>query len=110
MDPLGIGRATAFHCLDALGIVVTGITIDDMSEPSFSVVDLRDRPEFASTVADRVWRGWWEPKGHELAPIEAFSQSCLGNDPIPSAVVAHDGAMFLGSALIITSDLDERPR
>ena len=81
-----------------------------MVAPSFSVVDLRERPKYAPFVADRVWRAWWKPKGHGLDPIEAFAQKCLQSDPVPSALVAHDGATFLGSALVIASDLDSRPQ
>ena len=78
--------------------------------PSFSIVDLRERPEFASVVADRVWRAWWKPKGHELGPIQEFMLKCLEDDLIPSAVVALDGNIFMGSALLIASDLDGRPQ
>lgn len=80
-----------------------------MAASSYSVVDLRQRPEFAPSVADRVWRAWWKPKGHALAFIEGLVRQSLGSDPIPSALVAHDGATFLGTASVIASDLDVRP-
>ncbi|RYB06139.1 GNAT family N-acetyltransferase [Lichenibacterium ramalinae] len=81
-----------------------------MRSPPFSVADLRERPEFAPVVADRVWRAWWKPKGHALAPIAAFTRTCLADAPIPSALVAHDATGFLGSALVIASDLSIRPQ
>jgi GNAT superfamily N-acetyltransferase len=34
----------------------------------------------------------------------------MGAAPIPLALVAHDGARFLGTASVIASDLAERPR
>lgn len=80
-----------------------------MSAPSISVADLRTRPDFASAVADRVWRAWWKPKGHALAPIGSFVQSTLADGLVPSALVAHDGPDYLGSALVIASDVEGRP-
>ena len=81
-----------------------------MSAPAFAVSDLRQCPGFAPTVADRVWRAWWKPKGHALESIEAFTRTCLGDDPLPSALIARRGASFGGSALVIASDLDIRPQ
>jgi GNAT superfamily N-acetyltransferase len=75
-----------------------------------SIVDLRERPDFAATVADRVWRAWWEPKGYTLAFIESLVQRNLSSDPIPFAIVAHDSAVFLGTASVIACDLDARPQ
>jgi predicted N-acetyltransferase YhbS len=75
-----------------------------------SVVDLRERPEFAPLIADRVWRAWWKSKGHALAFIEGLVQQNLNAEPIPLAVVAHDGETFLGTASVIRSDLDVRPQ
>jgi predicted N-acetyltransferase YhbS len=74
-----------------------------------SVVDLRERPEFAHIVADRVWRAWWEPKGYALDFIERLVQQNLNDEPIPLALVAHDGDTFLGTVSVIASDLDARP-
>jgi hypothetical protein len=36
-----------------------------MSSPeiSFVVSDLRERPDFAKAVSDRVWQAWWQGKG-----------------------------------------------
>jgi GNAT superfamily N-acetyltransferase len=76
----------------------------------FSINDLRDRPEFAPIVADRVWRAWWEPKGYSLSFIEELVQQNLEGRPIPIAIVAHNGADFLGTASVIASDLDARPQ
>ena len=80
-----------------------------MSDAPFAVTDVRDRPDLAPVVADRVWRAWWRPRGHPLAPIAAFLQTTLGGEPVPSALVAHDGEAYLGSALLIASDVDSRP-
>ena len=77
---------------------------------AFAVADLRGRTDFAAMVADRVWRTWWKPKGHPLSKVEALVADDLGPGPIPSALVAHDGDAFLGTASVIACDLDARPR
>ena len=79
--------------------------------PTFTISDLRQRPEFLDTVAERIWQAWWENSGH---PPEFISGRLRGEnlnaDPIPFALVAHDGKAFLGTASVIASDLDERPQ
>ena len=77
---------------------------------AFSVADLRERPDVAAAVADRVWRAWWKPKGHPLVKLEALVAEGLGPGPIPSALVAPDGTAFLGTASVIACDLDARPQ
>lgn len=81
-----------------------------MREHRFAVTELRHRPDFAPAVADRVWRAWWEPKGSPLGPIADFVRGAAEGVSIPSALVAHDGDGYLGSALLIASDLDSRPQ
>jgi RimJ/RimL family protein N-acetyltransferase len=74
------------------------------------ISDLRQQPEFFDTVADRVWRAWWKPSG---VPLERISDGLAGmmkGEPIPFAIVAHDGNTFLGSTLGIASDLADRPQ
>jgi predicted N-acetyltransferase YhbS len=72
--------------------------------------DLRRRPEFLDTVADRVWRAWWRPYGHPLSRIVDGLQEHLADSAIPFTLVAHDGDAYAGSTLVIASDLDERPQ
>ena len=81
-----------------------------MAAASYSVVDLRKYPDFASIVADRVWRAWWEPKGFTLAFIEDLVRQNLNDEPIPFALVAHDEGEFFGTASVIVSDLSARPQ
>jgi GNAT superfamily N-acetyltransferase len=76
---------------------------------AFTISDLRQRPEFFDSVAERIWREWWEPNGHPLEYISGRLKENLLDTPIPLALVAHDGSMFLGTASLIASDLDERP-
>ena len=81
-----------------------------MTASSHSIVDLRERPDFAPIVADRVWRAWWEPKGYALAFIEGLVRQNFDNEPIPFALVAHYQGTFPGTASVIASDLDSRPQ
>ncbi len=74
-----------------------------------SISDLRQRPEFFDSVADRIWRAWWEPNGHPFATITGRLEENMRDTPIPLALVAHHGSSFLGTASVIASDLDERP-
>jgi GNAT superfamily N-acetyltransferase len=76
----------------------------------FTISDLRQRPEFFDTVADRIWRFSWKDAGYPLTYISGRLQENLNAEPIPIALVAHSGAEFLGTASVIASDLEERPQ
>jgi N-acetylglutamate synthase-like GNAT family acetyltransferase len=80
-----------------------------MSLP-FTISDLRRQPQFLDTVADRIWRAWWKADGHPLEYISGRVRENMNEAPIPFALVAHDGGAFLGTASVIASDLEERPR
>ena len=85
-----------------------------MSNPftisDFTISDLRRRPEFFDTVADRIWKAWWQESGYPLAYISTRLRENMAATPIPFALVAHDGNRFLGTASVIASDLEERPQ
>src|SRR5258708_17317180 len=76
----------------------------------FTISDLRQRPEFFDTVADRIWQAWWKDGGHPLDYISGRLRENMNATPIPFALVAHDGKSFLGTASVIASDLPERPQ
>ena len=77
----------------------------------FTISDLRQHPEFIDTVADRIWQAWWRDSGHPLDYISGrLRDENLNVDPIPFALVAHDGTEFLGTSSVIASDLAERPQ
>jgi GNAT superfamily N-acetyltransferase len=77
---------------------------------SFSISDLRQRPDFFDTVADRIWRAWWKEDGHPLGYIAGRLHENIEIAPVPFALVAHDGETFLGTASVIASDLAQRPQ
>src|SRR6266851_9516499 len=74
----------------------------------FTISDLRQRPKFFDTVADRIWQEWWKADGHPLDYISGRLRENTSETPIPFALVAHDGEAFLGMASVIASDLAER--
>jgi GNAT superfamily N-acetyltransferase len=80
-----------------------------MSLP-FTISDLRQRPEFFDTVAMRIWQAWWEADGTPLDYISGRLRDNMNAEPIPFALVAHEGDAFLGTASVIVSDLAARPQ
>jgi GNAT superfamily N-acetyltransferase len=75
----------------------------------FTISDLRQRPEFFDTVAQRIWQAWWKPDNYPLDHIAGRLRENMTATPVPLALVAHDGRAFLGTASVIASDLAERP-
>src|ERR1700730_13623046 len=75
---------------------------------AFTISDLRQRPEFFDVVADRIWQAWWKADGHPLDYISGRLRENLNAEPIPLALVAHQGSAFHGTASLIASDLPER--
>jgi N-acetylglutamate synthase-like GNAT family acetyltransferase len=76
----------------------------------FTISDLRQRPEFFDTVADRIWRAWWKVDDYPLDYIAGRLSENMSAAPIPFALVAHNDGAFLGTASVIASDLAERPQ
>ena len=81
-----------------------------VSTNNYAISDLRQRPEFFDTVADRIWHASWKQIGYPLDYISSRLCENMNTEPIPIALVAHDGAAFLGTASVIASDLAERPQ
>ncbi len=75
----------------------------------FILSDLRQSPAFAVTVADRVWRAWWEPAGTPLDHVVGRVAEALSRAGFPLVLVARAGDRFLGTASLIASDLAARP-
>jgi GNAT superfamily N-acetyltransferase len=75
-----------------------------------NIDDLRQRPQLADAVVDRIWRAFWMDKGH---PIERISRSVERNlasaAPKPFCLIAHASGTFLGTASLIASDVESRP-
>jgi hypothetical protein len=50
---------------------------------AFTISDLRQRPEFFDTVADRIWQAWWQPNGYPLDHISTRLCENMEATPIP---------------------------
>lgn len=74
-----------------------------------TISSLAAHPEFIGTVADRMWFAWWREAGEPLATLLGHLRD-FKTDAIPLGVVAHRGDDFVGSALLIDSDVEERPQ
>jgi N-acetylglutamate synthase-like GNAT family acetyltransferase len=74
------------------------------------ISDLRQKPEFFDVVADRIWQAWWKEKSHPIEYIADRLRENLNAEPIPFALVAHDGSKFAGTVSVIASDMEERPQ
>ncbi|MEH2512350.1 N-acetylglutamate synthase-like GNAT family acetyltransferase [Nitrobacteraceae bacterium AZCC 1564] len=75
-----------------------------------TISDLRQQPAFFDAVADRIWRAWWKDRGFVIGYIADRLRENMAPEPIPFALVAHDGETFLGTASVIASDLEDRPQ
>ncbi|MCK3776562.1 GNAT family N-acetyltransferase [Ensifer sesbaniae] len=80
-----------------------------MTDRTIVVSDLRDAPHFFGTVANRIWRSWWEPRGFPLSHITGLLEESLADGAESLCLVAHAGDRFVGTASVIASDLEERP-
>lgn len=78
-----------------------------MTDLVFSSLALRS--DFIGTVADRMWHAWWREAGEPLSTLLGHLRE-FRNDAIPLGIVAHRDDDFVGSALLIDSDLEERPQ
>lgn len=60
-------------------------------------------------MADRVWRAFWKDGGHPLELLTGLVRHSLGAGPVPTTLVAHDGARFVGTVSVIACDEERRP-
>jgi len=74
-----------------------------------TISSLAARSEFIGTVADRMWHAWWREAGEPLATLLGHLRQ-FKTDAVPLGIVAHRGDEFVGSAILIDSDVEERPQ
>ena len=73
------------------------------------IIDLDANSVFLDTVAERVWKEWWKHKGKTLQDVYDGVLKAITEKPYCGGFVAIQDGLYLGSALIIESDLKERP-
>ncbi len=70
--------------------------------------DLRGRPAFGATVADRIWRAWWKPAGIPLDHVTDRVAQALSPSGFLLMLVPR-GRPLSRQASLIASDLAARP-
>lgn len=74
------------------------------------IVDLRQRPQHADAVAERIWKAFWRRHGTPFATIRDGLQGILRAEAdVPFAVVAEIDGQPCGNALVIDNDEPARP-
>ncbi|MBM6594582.1 GNAT family N-acetyltransferase [Microvirga pudoricolor] len=83
--------------------------MNHVCRPEVAISNLRDRPDLAPDVADRVWQAWWKAKGYPLDHIADLVGENLTGSSIPFSLVAHDRTDFIGTVSVIENDFPDRP-
>jgi predicted N-acetyltransferase YhbS len=74
------------------------------------ISNLRNHPDMADIIANRCWNAWWTETEVSLAEYLAHLEPMMAGKDVPLALVAHVQGEYLGSVLLIESDLDDRPQ
>ncbi len=75
-----------------------------------TIRDLSERPGDLDLIADRVWRAFWRDRGHPLSRVLEPMRAHLAGRGVPFSLVARDAGAYLGSVLVIASDVASRPQ
>ncbi|WP_139307989.1 GNAT family N-acetyltransferase [Pontibacter flavimaris] len=70
----------------------------------FEIRYLYEAPQHFDTVADWIYRQWWQKPGNTAEVVRTPLRGHLQPQPLPAAFVALDGEMPVGSVLLIESD------
>lgn len=77
---------------------------------ALGIFDLRERPQHADAVAQRVWKAFWKHKGTPFAQtrdgLDALLKTGSG---VPFALVAEIDGRPCGNALVIDNDEPAKP-
>ncbi|WP_276497725.1 GNAT family N-acetyltransferase [Pontibacter litorisediminis] len=65
---------------------------------------LHEVPQHFDTVADWIYRQWWQKPGNTAEVVKMPLREHLQAQPLPAALVALDGEEPAGSVLLIESD------
>ncbi len=82
---------------------------DPTETDGLTVTTLARRPDLLPTVADWVWREWWQRQGWSLDETQARYADCLATVGPPQTFVLLSGGDPIGTASLTRQDLDERP-
>ena len=79
------------------------------AEVKFEIANIQEFPPLKPTVANRMWKAWWEPAGNNFQTVLDHIEEIPAKRGIPFGLVAHDNGTYIGSVLGIASDLEVRP-
>jgi GNAT superfamily N-acetyltransferase len=74
-----------------------------------SVVTTSARPDLAPLVALWLWQAFWRAGGHSLETIQSLVQNSVTAGAMPRTFVLLVDDAPVGTASLVTHDLDERP-
>jgi hypothetical protein len=89
--PLGICQMSVVGEFEGNMLSLNDICVCEKARTmEFKISNLCDRPEFFDAVADRMWRAWWQPKGHSLSQVFGGLTNMLKDgNPFPFGLFAH---------------------
>ena len=74
------------------------------------IFDLRERPEHAAVVVQRIWATFWKHRETPFETIRNGLDAILRNETgVPFALVAEIDGQACGNALVIENDESSRP-
>jgi hypothetical protein len=62
----------------------------------FTISDLRQRPEFFETVAERIWQAWWNPENYPRGHITGRLRENMTDTPFHWRWLPMTAMRFLG--------------
>ena len=77
---------------------------------ALAIHDLRERPQHAEAVAERIWKAFWRRQGAPFTQIREGLVEILKNQGVvPFALVAEEDGEVCGNILVIDNDEPSRP-
>jgi len=74
-----------------------------------TISSIKDKSEAFGVAANRIWKEWWEKKGQTEQDVIDGLRKALEGNPCYDGFAASRNGTYLGSALVIKSDMEERP-
>ncbi len=78
-------------------------------DEQLTVTTIAKRPDLLPTVADWLWREWWQRSGHSLEQTQAIYAVGCAEVGVPQTFVLLAGGTPIGTASLARTDLEERP-
>lgn len=79
-----------------------------MSETTWRIVRIADRPDLVPLVANWLWDAFWQPNGHRLEEVRAILAEADAEIGTPQSFVLLAGDVPCGTASFMAADLEIR--